>query len=227
MSPSKRAFKNISPGAYFRNFTIFDTLAVNFSKGIFLDEMLYQPVNAVLNWKIMHLNISWKIVVVLQFQTQFFCLEIGWNSKAAFNVHCVTQPSKLKFLLGHHLATNNLLVQGDFFKNQIAGLKILGTMATKIVATWRVVTCLLCKSGGEGWVLEKLDLTLCGQAQKSTKALSQRIHFSLKTDIFFSGMHIRWKWSQKTHLFNNGHPIGDFWNCPLFIYVWRDENRGF
>ena len=86
---------------------------------------------------------------MLQFQTQFFCLEIGWNSKAAFNVHCVTQPSKLKFLLGHHLATNNLLVQGDFFKNQIAGLKILGTMATKIVATWRVVTCLLCKSGGE------------------------------------------------------------------------------
>ena len=37
---------------------MFDTLAVNFSKGIFLDEMLYQPVNAVLNWKIMHLNIS-------------------------------------------------------------------------------------------------------------------------------------------------------------------------
>ena len=58
MSPSKRAFKNISPGAYFWTFTVFGTLAVNFSKGIFLDEMLYQPVNAVLNWKIMHLNIS-------------------------------------------------------------------------------------------------------------------------------------------------------------------------
>ena len=48
------------------------------------------------------------------------------------------QPSKLKFLLGRHLATNSFGL-GDFFTNQVASFKILGAIATKMVATWRVV----------------------------------------------------------------------------------------
>ena len=47
------------------------------------------------------------------------------------------QPSKLKFLLGRHWQPT-LLVYGDFFTNQVARFKILGAMATEMVATWRV-----------------------------------------------------------------------------------------
>ena len=49
-----------------------------------------------------------------------------------------SQPFKLKFLLGHHLATNSFSL-GRLFANQVASSKILGAMATKMVATWRVV----------------------------------------------------------------------------------------
>lgn len=63
---------------------MFSTVAENFSKELVLVDMLYQPVDTVLNRKIMRLKISGKIVVVLHFQTQFYCLDIGWNSKAAF-----------------------------------------------------------------------------------------------------------------------------------------------
>ena len=50
----------------------------------------------------------------------------------------VLQPSKLKFLRGRHLATNSLGL-GKLFSNQVASSKILGAMATKMVASWRVV----------------------------------------------------------------------------------------
>ena len=52
------------------------------------------------------------------------------------------QPSKLKFLLGHHLATNSFGL-GNFFTNQVASCKILGAMVTKMVATWRVAKATL------------------------------------------------------------------------------------
>ena len=42
------------------------------------------------------------------------------------------QPSKSPF--GHQL----FLVKGDFFTSQAASSKILGTMATKVVTTWKV-----------------------------------------------------------------------------------------
>ena len=51
----------------------------------------------------------------------------------------VTQPSKLKFLLGRHMTTNPFGL-GRLFTNQVTSSKILGTMATKMVATWTVVT---------------------------------------------------------------------------------------
>ena len=54
-----------------------------------------------------------------------------WSLPLAF------QPSKLKFLLSRHLATNSLGL-GRLFANQVASLKILGAMRTKMVATWRV-----------------------------------------------------------------------------------------
>ena len=47
------------------------------------------------------------------------------------------QHSKLKFCLiaiWRHI----LLVYGDFFTNQVTSFNILGTMATKMVTTWRV-----------------------------------------------------------------------------------------
>ena len=47
------------------------------------------------------------------------------------------QPSKLKSLLSRYLATNSFGL-GILFTNQFASSKILGTMATKMVATWRV-----------------------------------------------------------------------------------------
>ena len=53
------------------------------------------------------------------------------------DVHLVSvnkQPSKLKFLLGRHLATNSFCL-GRLFTNQVASFKILGTMETKMVAT--------------------------------------------------------------------------------------------
>ena len=53
------------------------------------------------------------------------------------------QPSKLKSLLSRYLATNSFGL-GILFTNQFASSKILGTMATKMVATWRVV-------GGYTW----------------------------------------------------------------------------
>ena len=48
------------------------------------------------------------------------------------------QPSKLKFLLGCHLATNSFSL-GRLFTSQVASSKILGAMVTNMVATWRVV----------------------------------------------------------------------------------------
>ena len=48
------------------------------------------------------------------------------------------QPSKLKFWLGHHLATNSFGL-GRLSTNQVASCKILGAMVTKMVVTWRVV----------------------------------------------------------------------------------------
>ena len=46
------------------------------------------------------------------------------------------QPSKLKFLLGRHLVTNNYSFGlARLFTNQVASFKVLGTMATKMVAT--------------------------------------------------------------------------------------------
>ena len=44
------------------------------------------------------------------------------------------QPSKLKFLLGRHLVTSAFGL-ARLFTNQVASFKILGTMATKMVAT--------------------------------------------------------------------------------------------
>ena len=38
---------------------------------------------------------------------------------------------------------------------------------------------------------------------------------------------IRWKRSQKTHLFKNALQSEDFWKRLLFVYVWTDENGGF
>ena len=46
----------------------------------------------------------------------------------------LVQPSKLKFLLGCHLATNSF-----GFTNQVTSSKILGAVVTKMVPTWRVV----------------------------------------------------------------------------------------
>ena len=48
------------------------------------------------------------------------------------------QPFKLKFLLGRHLATNSFGL-GRLSTNQVASFKILGAMATNLVATRRVV----------------------------------------------------------------------------------------
>ena len=48
------------------------------------------------------------------------------------------QPSKLKFLLGRHLVTNFCGLGKLFYKSKVASSKILGAMATKMVATWRV-----------------------------------------------------------------------------------------
>ena len=48
---------------------------------------------------------------------------------------CLQQPSKLKFLLGCHLATNSF----GLGRQSSRQLQILGAMATKMVATWRVV----------------------------------------------------------------------------------------
>ena len=47
-----------------------------------------------------------------------------------------SQPSKLKFLLGRHLANNSFALGRLFYKSSS---KILGAIATKMVATWRVV----------------------------------------------------------------------------------------
>ena len=47
-----------------------------------------------------------------------------------------SQPSKLKFLLGRHLANNSFALGRLFYKSSA---KILGAIATKMVATWRVV----------------------------------------------------------------------------------------
>ena len=44
------------------------------------------------------------------------------------------QPSKLKFVLGRHLVTNSFGL-ARLFTNQVASFKVLGTMATKMVAT--------------------------------------------------------------------------------------------
>ena len=48
-----------------------------------------------------------------------------------------SQPSKLKFLLGRHLANNSFALGRLFYKSSS---KILGAIVTKMVATcWRVV----------------------------------------------------------------------------------------
>ena len=57
----------------------------------------------------------------------------GWNVAKIFSV----QPSKWKFLLGCHLATNSFGLGRIFYKSSRSS-KILGAMATKMVATWRV-----------------------------------------------------------------------------------------
>ena len=44
------------------------------------------------------------------------------------------QPSKLKFLLGRHLVTNSFGL-ARLLTNQVTSFKILGSMATKMVAT--------------------------------------------------------------------------------------------
>ena len=50
----------------------------------------------------------------------------------------ILQPSKLEFLLSCHLATNSFGLR-RVFTNQATSSKILGTMASKMLATWRVV----------------------------------------------------------------------------------------
>ena len=51
----------------------------------------------------------------------------------------------------------------------------------------------------------------------------------LKTLIFFciSVFHSHINGHQKCGFFKNGPHSGDFWKCQLFVYVWKDENRGF
>ena len=62
-------------------------------------------------------------------------LQIPYLKKHSFDKD--SQPSKLKFLPSHHLATNSFVL-GRLFTNQVTSFKILGAMATKMVATWRV-----------------------------------------------------------------------------------------
>ena len=61
------------------------------------------------------------------------------------------------------------------------------------------------------------------------KALSTRIRFYLKTDIFLRfglpSTRIWWKQSPKTHLFKNALRSEDFLIRRLFVYVWMDENE--
>ena len=63
------------------------------------------------------------------------------------------QHSKLKFLLGCHLATNSFGLGRLFYKSS-RQLQILGTMVTKMVATWRVANANTfmyeCKSSSAG-----------------------------------------------------------------------------
>ena len=56
------------------------------------------------------------------------------------DVHLVSvnkQPSKLKFLLGRHLATNSFCLGKLFYKSSCQ-LQNFRQHATKMVATWRV-----------------------------------------------------------------------------------------
>ena len=62
-------------------------------------------------------------------------LQMPYLKKHSFDKD--SQPSKLKFLPSHHLATNSFVL-GRLFTNQVTSFKILGAMATKMVATWRV-----------------------------------------------------------------------------------------
>ena len=45
---------------------------------------------------------------------------------------------QVKFFCSLAIWQPTLLVQGDFFTNQVASSKILGAMATKMVSTWQV-----------------------------------------------------------------------------------------
>lgn len=56
----------------------------------------------------------------------------------------VVQPSKLEFVLSRCLATNSFGLGILFFKSPAA--KMLGAVAAKMVATWRVVVAF--KKGG-------------------------------------------------------------------------------
>ena len=64
-------------------------------------------------------------------------------SKAAWKMALCTcglgahQPSKLKFLLGRHLATNSFGLGRHFYKSSCQ-LQNLGAIRTKMVKTWRI-----------------------------------------------------------------------------------------
>ena len=64
-------------------------------------------------------------------QTVLYCKMLAVKPNIRFYI--TDQPSE--FLLGHHLKAN-LLIWGDYTANQVASSKILGTMVTKMVATW-------------------------------------------------------------------------------------------
>ena len=64
-------------------------------------------------------------------QTVLYCKMLAVKPNIRFYI--TDQPSK--FLLCHHLASKSL-VWGDYIANQVASSKILGTMVTKMVATW-------------------------------------------------------------------------------------------
>ena len=67
------------------------------------------------------------------------------------------------------------------------------------------------------------------------KALSKRIRFDLKTQLFLCGYsdvrlpstRSRWKRSMKTELFENAHQSGTFWKHYFRVYMWTEENWTF
>ena len=114
----------------------------------------------------------WK-VSTLWVHSQLFSLGIRHTAKllvpGAKKIIFTAQPSKLKFLLGRHY---QLFRFRESFTNQVTSFIILGTIASKMVATWRVAACHLGKL--------KLAFTSPGIISTSPKSfLTSRIDFTV------------------------------------------------